>query len=177
MNGSRDLIEVVDERGVTIGAAPKADVHQAPGILHRAVSLCIIDPDRSLLVQRRSLEKSLFRGIWSNSVCTHVSPGSTPEQAVCERVHGELGIVDVPEVRACGTFTYEAFDGDSGFVEREVDHVFMWSVARRPQLSLVPTEVSDAVWMPIDGDTWPGPTTPWFAQVVDLARRALDAAR
>lgn len=51
------LLELVDEAGTTTGTAEKLSAHQAPGRLHRAFSVFLLDERGRLLLQRRALSK------------------------------------------------------------------------------------------------------------------------
>ena len=48
------LVELVDPAGFAIGTLAKLEAHLAPGRLHRAVSVFLLDQSGRLLVQRRA---------------------------------------------------------------------------------------------------------------------------
>ena len=86
---SEELI-LVDERDRAIGHAEKWTVH-ARGLLHRAFSIFLVDPEGRLLLQRRSRTKYHSAGLWANSCCGHPRPGERTLPAARRRLHEELG--------------------------------------------------------------------------------------
>ncbi len=65
------LVELVDPTGRAIGTSGKLDAHAAPGHLHRAVSVFLLDRSDRLLVQRRAAGKYHSGGLWRNTCCGH----------------------------------------------------------------------------------------------------------
>jgi isopentenyl-diphosphate delta-isomerase len=123
--------DAVDTRVVTIGrdgslggVVSRELAHLAPGVLHLAVSVQVVDPDGRWLLQRRADSKAAFAGRWANTCCTHPRLGEDPQQAAVRRVCEELGLV-IAGLRPAGVFVYRAVDPVSGLVEHEVDHVFL----------------------------------------------------
>jgi len=122
---------VHDTRVVTIGrdgslgdGISRELAHLAPGVLHLAVSVQVVDPDGRWLVQRRAASKTAFAACWANTCCTHPRVGEEPEEAATRRLEEEIGLV-VGDLRPAGVFVYRATDPVSGLVEHEVDHVFV----------------------------------------------------
>ena len=60
---------LVDSDDRAIGSATKIECHHGLGKRHRAFSVLLFDESGRLLVQRRSLEKITFPGVWANSCC------------------------------------------------------------------------------------------------------------
>src|SRR5918997_5906980 len=89
---TEELIVLVDDAGVAIGAMPKALVHTGETPLHRAFSAYLFDDDGRLLVTRRALDKATFPGMWTNSVCGHPGPGEGDGAAIARRAGFELGL-------------------------------------------------------------------------------------
>jgi isopentenyl-diphosphate Delta-isomerase len=146
--------------------------HQPPGILHLAVSVALVDPDGTWLLQRRAASKAAFPARWANSCCTHPEPGEEPADAAIRRVREELGI-GLASLQPAGTFIYQAPDPVSGLVEYELDHVF-FAVADTTAAAPDPDEIGELARLPIDealdlvmSDTG----TPWAAEVLRLASR------
>ncbi len=118
------LLELVDEKGVTIGTAEKLAAHQPPGQLHRAFSVFLFDDHGRLLLQQRALGKYHSPGVWSNTCCGHPYPGEAPFAAAARRTFEELGVS--PSLLAeAGTVRYNHPDPASGLVEQEYNHLFV----------------------------------------------------
>ena len=88
----RDLLELVDTIGRTVGVLDKLAAHTSPGHLHRAFSVFLFDDEERLLLQRRALGKYHSPGVWSNTCCGHPFPGEAPDAAAARRVREELGM-------------------------------------------------------------------------------------
>ena len=145
-NREQHLVELVDEAGLAVGRATVADAHRAPGRLHRAFSVVLVDPAGRLLLQRRAAVKTRFAGRWANSCCGHPAPGSPLATAAAERVRDELGVA-VADLREVGVHTYRAADDATGLVECEYDHVLLGRVPADLDAAPDPAEVSELRWI------------------------------
>ncbi len=168
-----DMVILVDEHGNDAGAAPKLAAHETP-YLHRAFSVFIFDDTGRVLLQRRADGKYHFKGLWSNTCCSHPRPGETVLGAARRRLHEELGIAT--ELREAGSFVYYATDPLSGLSEHEFDHVVVghWTGSPVPD----PFEVSEWRWAePADVDALiADPTadiTPWLSMAWEIAAAAV----
>ncbi|MFJ3304250.1 isopentenyl-diphosphate Delta-isomerase [Streptomyces sp. NPDC086549] len=174
-NGTADeiLLELVDEKGVTIGTAEKLAAHQPPGQLHRAFSVFLFDERGRLLLQQRALGKYHSPGVWSNTCCGHPYPGEAPFAAAARRTYEELGVS--PSLLAeAGTVRYNHPDPASGLVEQEYNHLFVGLVQAPPAPD--PEEVGATAFVtPAElaerhaRDTF----SSWFMTVLDAARPAV----
>jgi isopentenyl-diphosphate Delta-isomerase len=121
-----DDIVLVDADGHAMGSTTKVAAHRAPGVLHRAFSVMLVDDDGLLVLQQRAHTKYHFAGLWANSCCGHPRPGEQPVAAAARRTAEELG-VEVIGLQSRGAFVYRAVDTASGLVEHEYDEVFVGS--------------------------------------------------
>jgi isopentenyl-diphosphate delta-isomerase len=173
-----ELVELVDPSGRAVGVMGKLDAHLAPGYLHRAVSVFLLDQSGRLLVQRRAAGKYHSAGLWSNTCCGHPRPGEWPNQAASRRLAAELGLVVAPDdLVPAGTVTYEVADPASGLVEREYDHLFVGRTTDQPQLN--PAEVAEVTALSLADlaaatTDWSG-CTAWFSIVLQVAMPALSS--
>lgn len=135
------LLELVDERGVTLGTAEKLAAHQPPGQLHRAFSVFLFDDAGRMLLQRRAAAKYHWPGVVSNACCGHPYPDEDPRAAATRRVSEELRL-DV-DLAPAGTVTYHFTDAETGLVEHEYNHLF---VGAAPELAPPnPAEVDELI--------------------------------
>ena len=153
---------LVDEAGNPVGFCPKAECHRGQGLLHLAFSVFIFDHRGRLLLQRRSPDKLLWGGFWSNSCCSHPRRGETIPQAAHRRLREELGLD--AELEELFAFRYHAAFGEVGS-ERELCHV----LAGRSDGPVRPNanEVADWRWIEpthLDRELAEHPNrfTPWF---------------
>ena len=87
-----DALILVDESDREVGHLSKALCHSGRGVLHRAFSLLIFNPNGELLLQRRAPAKRLWPLYWSNSCCSHPRRSEPMETAIHRRLYEELGI-------------------------------------------------------------------------------------
>jgi isopentenyl-diphosphate Delta-isomerase len=140
MNGSDDLMVLVDEEDWMVGTAEKLDAHRC-GALHRAFSVIIWNSAGRLLLQKRSIEKYHSGGCWTNACCGHPRPGEDIEIAASRRLEAEMGFTC--HLSALGIIRYRA-ELDHGMIEHELVHVFR-GVHDGPVTS-DPAEVEDYRW-------------------------------
>jgi isopentenyl-diphosphate delta-isomerase len=167
-------VELVDDGGGAVGEATVADAHRAPGRLHRAFSVVLVDDDGRLLLQQRAAVKTRFALRWANACCGHPAPGETVTDAAARRLAEELGVTTVP-LREVGVYVYQASDPDTGRVEFEYDHVLVGRFAASSALDLDPAEVAAVEWVTADGlaaqlTQFPDLYAPWLAGVVSAWR-------
>ncbi|NUR27975.1 MAG: isopentenyl-diphosphate Delta-isomerase [Catenulispora sp.] len=168
------LVELVDDFGAPVGEATVLDAHTAPGLLHRAFSVHLLDSDGRRLLQQRAAVKTRFPRRWANACCGHPTPGQSVVDAAAVRLVEELGLsgIDLTEV---GVYAYRADDPATGRVEYEHDHVLLGIVDSdelRPRPD--PAEVAALRWV-ASTELWaelaasPSAYAPWLAGVTRLA--------
>ncbi|WP_432902197.1 isopentenyl-diphosphate Delta-isomerase [Micromonospora matsumotoense] len=169
------LVELVDDTGRVLGEATVAAAHQAPGRLHRAFSVLLVDPDGRVLLQQRAPVKTRFPLRWANSCCGHPLPGESLAEAANRRLTEELGAgpVSLTEV---GVYLYYAEDPTTGRVEFEYDHVLRADVPTGLTLLPDPDEVSELRWadptrVMAEIDTDPRSYAPWLGGVLSRLLR------
>ena len=111
---------LVDQNDIQTGIAGKLEAHQK-GLLHRAVSVFIVNSEGEWLIQKRAYNKYHSNGLWTNACCTHPLPGESVFGAAKRRLQEEMGI-DC-NVTWLFSFIYrEKLDNE--LTEYELDHVF-----------------------------------------------------
>jgi isopentenyl-diphosphate Delta-isomerase len=162
VSSETEQLILVDENDVEMGHIDKQSAHDANGLLHRAFSLFIFNPDGKLLMQQRSADKRLWPNYWSNSCCSHPRRGETMQEATSRRLRDELNID--AELEFVYKFTYQAFYDDSG-----AENELCWVYLGRTADAIVPNrnEVADTGWVSaaeLRGklEEKPAQFTPWF---------------
>lgn len=117
-----EQVVLVNEQDAVQGFLGKTEAHEK-GLLHRAISIIVFNPNGEMLIQQRADSKYHWAGIWSNTVCTHPREGETYLEAAQRRLEEELGF-STP-LKEVFDFIYKATDEDSGLTEHELDHVFI----------------------------------------------------
>lgn len=163
-------VELVDEQGRAIGSCPVAQAHTAPGRLHRAFSVLLVDAEGRVLMQRRAAVKTRFPLLWTNTCCGHPAPGQPVAAAAVVRLAEELGIR--AELHEIGEFRYQAADRATGRVEHEWDHVLVGRFEGDPPAP-DPAEIAEHSWVR-PGDLLtalaaePTRYTPWLPGVLAI---------
>jgi len=163
------LVELVDDAGRGIGACRVDEAHRAPGRLHRAFSVLLVDPDGRILLQQRAPAKTRFPLSWANACCGHPAPGQPVPDAANARLRDELGIGPVP-LTEIGVYVYRARDPVTDRVEFEYDHVLRGELSPDVPLRPDPDEVADVRWVTRDElaarlDRRPAEHAPWLGGV------------
>lgn len=173
MTREAHLVELVDRRGTAIGSMTVEEAHRAPGQLHRAFSVLLLDPDGRVLLQQRAAAKTRFPMRWGNTACGHPAPGEDLLEAAARRLAEEVGITGV-ELSIAGVYPYYAEDPETGRVEYEYDHVLVGTVPATVASQPDPAEVAALRWAAADelqaavaADT--RTYVPWLSGVLKVA--------
>lgn len=116
-----ETLILVDDQDREVGFSSKEECHKGDGLLHRAFSVFLFDPEGKLLLQQRSSQKPLWPLYWSNSCCSHPRQAETVEDAAHRRIKEELNLSC--ELQFLYKFKYQAQFGDIGS-ENEFCRVF-----------------------------------------------------
>lgn len=139
-----EQVILVDEKDDPIGTMGKLEVHQQ-GLLHRAFSVFIFNDKGQLLLQKRAAHKYHSGGLWTNTCCSHPSPGEETLKAANRRLKEEMGI-DTILIHKTSFIYKTAFD--NGLTEHEFDHVFIGNYNENPVLN--EDEAEDHKWMSLN---------------------------
>jgi isopentenyldiphosphate isomerase len=147
-----ELFDVVDAQDRVTGQLTRREVH-ARGLRHRSVHILVRNRDGQVFLQKRSMLKDLFPGVWDSSAAGHVGAGEDYDGTAARELAEEIGcrperplqrlfrieareetgqeFVWVYRAESEGPFTLQAEEIDRGdwFAPAEIDR---W-VAERPQ--------------------------------------------
>ena len=85
-----EMVPVVEESGLVIGQASRETVHGGSMLLHPVVHLHVVNRDGELFIQKRSMKKKQFPGMWDTAVGGHVDYGERLETALFRESFEEL---------------------------------------------------------------------------------------
>lgn len=120
MDDAKEDVILVDIDDREVGRADKLTAHRQ-GLMHRAISVCVVDRQGRMLLQRRARGKYHSGGLWTNACCTHPRPGENVEAAARRRLREELGVSC--SLRWMLRTHYQAPVGGD-LIENEVVHLF-----------------------------------------------------
>lgn len=171
--GGVEYVVLLNDAGEAIGTADKTQCHHGQTPLHLAFSCYLFDADDRLLITRRALTKSVFPGVWTNSVCGHPGPGEDLAHAVHRRIAAELGTVGSDLRVVLPTFAYRA--EMDGIVEWEMCPVLVGRVDHQGPFMPAPAEVDSTAWVRWDAfasdvTTSAFEVSPWCALQVAALR-------
>ncbi len=85
-----ELFDVVDGQDRVTGQLPRREVH-ARGLRHRAVHILVRNRAGQVFLQKRSMAKDLFPGVWDSSAAGHVGAGEDYDGTAVRELDEELG--------------------------------------------------------------------------------------
>ena len=172
MMDSKIYVVLVDESDKEIGIAEKMEAHRK-SLLHRAISVFIVNSKGQWLLQRRALSKYHSQGLWTNACCTHPFPGESNVDAAKRRLLEEMGLSS--DLRKLFHFTYiEKLDNE--LTEHELDHVFVGVTDDLPKINT--DEVMDYKYIDFkdlneDIKRNPQNYTVWFRMIFERVQQHL----
>ncbi|HEX6985974.1 MAG TPA: NUDIX domain-containing protein [Planctomycetaceae bacterium] len=150
MSVPEELFDVTDAADNVVGVLPRSEVH-ARKLLHRAVSIFVLNGRGELLVHQRSATKDEFPLLYTSSASGHVASGETYDETAPRELREELGLTAPlrflakfpasPETANEHTALYEAVTDEppvpdpaeiAGLVWWDIDDLAA-RVARRPE--------------------------------------------
>jgi len=163
---NQPYIILVDQNDTETGTMEKMEAHRK-GLLHRAISVFIINTKGEWLLHRRAIDKYHSSGLWTNASCSHPYPSETNLEAAHRRLKEEMGM---------GCHLYELFSFmykeklDNELTEHEYDHVFLGISDEEPVINAL--EVMDWKYISYndlvdDIEKNPLGYTVWFKKIVE----------
>lgn len=155
-----ECLDIVDENGLPTGEIVSRDVAHREGLRHRTAHVWVIrktDQGYDILLQKRSMEKESFPGLYDTSSAGHIPAGEEPLPSALRELSEELGIVAEPEeLIHAGTFRiqYEKEFHGRLFRDNEVTQVFVYAQpVEIDRLTLQASEVDEACWFDLE-EVW-----------------------
>ncbi len=150
-----EIFDICDANGLPTGETVERERAHREGIRHRTAHVWIVDrrgAEPMVLLQKRSLCKDSFPGLYDTSSAGHIPSGSEPLPSALRELEEELGIRAEPEdLAVAGTFRLEYQETFHGklFWDNEVTFVYAYEKpVEIEKLVFQPGEVDAAAWYP-----------------------------
>lgn len=155
-----EFFDIVDEQGLPTGETVSRDDAHNEGILHRTTHVWVLreqDGRQQVLLQKRSMIKDSFPGLYDTSSAGHIPAGEEPLASALRELSEELGIAARPEqMRFVGTFRilYDMEFHGKPFRDNEVVWVYVYDGdADISKLTLQTSEVEEVRWFDLE-EVW-----------------------
>ena len=137
---SEEILIVVDEDDKVLDYLPRSEVH-AKKLLHRTITVITFNSKGELVLQKRSLQKDTYPGMYGNAIGGHVSKGQTFEEAAKQEAQEELEVdiplefikkqvLNDPEHPTLTEIFKLTFDGPYKFNPEEIDEVITVPISK-----------------------------------------------
>lgn len=93
-DNAEELFPLVDENGMILGSATRAECHNGSKLLHPVVHLHVFDKSGRLYLQKRPEWKDIQPGKWDTAVGGHIDLGENVDMALRREAKEELGLSD-----------------------------------------------------------------------------------
>lgn len=137
----KERIQIVDANDQPLGYATREEAW-AQGLHHRLVRILIENERGELLLQKRSMSKKKYPGMWTDAATGHVDYGETYEVAAVRELQEELGVAT--DLAFLGKFyTEEVLDDKKS---NTFHGVFRGKIPASTQLAVAAEEASETKW-------------------------------
>ena len=155
-----ECLDLVNENGLPTGEIVSRDAAHKEGLRHRTAHVWVIRKKATgydILLQKRSMEKESFPGLYDTSSAGHIPAGEEPLLSALRELSEELGIAAEPEELVyAGTFRiqYEKEFHGQLFRDNEVTQVFVYAQpVEIEHLTLQASEVDEVRWFDLE-EAW-----------------------
>ncbi len=146
-----EIIDIVDENGNYTGkTCLKSEAHKH-GYFHPTIHVWLYTSNEKILLQKRSLTKKVFPGLWDISVAGHIAAGEKIEIAALREIKEEIDFTISPEnLNKIGTRKHQV-NHPNGIIDNEFHHVYIAELTVGVEsLKLQESEVDDIQLFDLD---------------------------
>ena len=151
-----EILDIVDETGKPTGSTVSREEAHREGIRHRTAHVWIVrkkEDEDEVLLQKRSIEKESFPGMYDTSSAGHIPAGCEPITSALRELKEELGIeAGESDLKYIGQFRiqYEKEFHGNIFRDNEVTSVYLYDKeVDISSLQLQKEEVEEVSWFPL----------------------------
>ena len=152
-----EILDICTEDGRPTGRVVERELAHRTGVLHRTAHVWIVCREagrRQVLLQRRSMEKDSFPGLYDTSSAGHIPAGVEPLPSALRELEEELGLRAAPEdLRPLGLIRTQYEKEFHGRLFRDNEVIFVFLYTKPVELgALIPqaSEISELRWFDLD---------------------------
>ena len=152
MTNANEIVHVVDENEKFIRKATRKEIRKH-ALLHRAARVIILNKEKKILVQKRSMNKDIYPGLWDFGVAGTVVNSDSYESTAIRELEEETAITGISEEQLKSSFLFKTifhspihniicriyslvYDGKIELLDGEVDEVKFLEAARIKEMTL-----------------------------------------
>ncbi len=147
-----EYLDILDEEGKKTGVTRSySDAHRE-GLIHRSVHVWFFNPEKGLLLQKRSSTRAAYPNHWDISASGHISAGQTSLEAAKRETEEELGVTP-PDDAFCFLFTLEEHIilNAGTYISNEFQDIYLVRTGIDPALHYKTNEeVSEIRWIDLN---------------------------
>ncbi|MDB6067264.1 MAG: Nudix hydrolase [Pedosphaera sp.] len=164
---SEEVFDIVNERDEVVGQEKRGAVHRL-GLKHRAVHVLVFNRRGELFLQKRSMTKDTFPGVWDSSTSGHVDSGESYDACAVRELWEEIGLKT--EQAPKRLFKLDA--------QLETGEEFVWVYRHEAEgpFTLHPEEIETGGWFaPVEITRWMAERPEDFASALLLIWKMFNA--
>ncbi len=139
-----ELLFTVDENNNPIAPVIRKTTHEN-GLWHRTSGIWVINRNRKILCQKRSLKKDVKPGFWEAFFGGHLEKGETYVENAVSELNQELGF----SVKETDFYSYKVFKSVSS--HKEFQHVFAVVLAEeKNDFQFEKEEIDELKWIELE---------------------------
>jgi isopentenyl-diphosphate delta-isomerase type 1 len=137
---SEEIFDVVDEHDRIVGRERRSEVHRR-GLRHRATHILVFNSRGEVFLQKRSMRKDCFPGVWDSSASGHLDCGEDYDACAVRELREEIGLV----VAKCPARLFKI----DACAETGQEFVWVYQCAGEGPFTLHPEEIERGDWFSI----------------------------
>jgi len=119
-----ELIDILNDDLTFLKTCLKSKAHKH-GYLHASIHVWFYTESGEILIQKRSLDKIAFPGLWDVSVAGHISAGENAITSALREVEEEIGLsISKNKLHKIGIYR-ETHQHKSDFIDNEIHHIYI----------------------------------------------------
>src|SRR3989339_1374651 len=143
-----EYLDVLSEKGEPTGVSRTySDVHEE-GLIHRAVHVWLVNPQKCILLQKRAAEKEAYPNYWDISASGHVSAGQTSIEGAQMETKEELGLsLPASAFLYFATFGEQIILNNNTYINKEFQDIYIVRMNVKLSDMHFDHEVSELKWV------------------------------